>query len=316
MTTHSRRTSWLLALLVLCSCATASAQAQGPLKARMSVSYQGVAIASVFKALASALGCGLQLDPRVSGTVTLEVRHVSAETVLRAVCEGAGCRWRLDRGQLVVDLDPAADVKAQPDPYAEVRVADVHQDIPAHILWNDAPLDAAAKTFAKMLDAQLLLEPDLASKRISLDQNRGTAWSALNAACQQASCRWRMVSEPQRRLLFVADSTSTFEASLPAHIARVGQAGLTAPALVSAPKPRYTESARRAKTEGVVEIECVVLEDGTVGQVRLLRSLDKVTGLDLEAVMAAKLHVFQPGRLAGHAVPVVVGLSITFALRT
>ena len=313
MTHDSRRPGWLLVCVLLACCATA--RAQEPLKERMSVSYQGVAVASVFKALANVLSCELQLDPRLAGTVTLEVRNVTAETVLRAVCESVGCRWRLGGGQLVVEVDPAANVKAQADPYSEIRVADAHQDIPAHILWSDVPLDAAARTLARMLDAQLLLDSNLSGKRISLDQDRGSAWSALSAVCQQAACRWRFASEPKRRLLLVPDSTSAFESNLPANINHVGQPGVTAPKLVSAVRPRYPEAAQQAKAAGAVVLECVVLQDGTVGQVRILRSLDRIHGLDMEAVMAAKLHVYEPGRRDGTPIPVVATLTFSFTLR-
>jgi TonB family protein len=295
MICRSKRTSWLL-VFVLLYCG-GSAQAQESLKRRMSVSYQGAAIASVFTALANVLGCRLQLDQRLSGTVTLEVRNVTAETVLRAVCESAGCRWRLDRDRLVVEIDPAGKVKPQPDPYSEVKIADVHQEIPAHILWSDAPLEGVAKTFGQMLDALVLLDDKLVNKRVSLDQDRGTAWSALNAVCQRASCRWQFASEPKRRLAVVPEP------------------GVTAPKLVSSGRPTYTEAAKQAGFRGMVSVECVVQQDGTVGQVRVVQAPDKVYGLDVEAVLAARLHLFEPGTRDGKPVPVVVRLTFSFTPR-
>ena len=313
MICRSKSTSWLL-VFVLLYCG-GSAQAQEPLKRRISVSYQGAAIASVLTALANVLGCRLQLDQRLSGTVTLEVRNVTAETVLRAVCEGAGCRWRLDRDRLVIEIDPAGKVKTQPDPYSEIKIADVHQEIPAHILWSDAPLEGVAKTFGQMLDALVLLDDNLVNKRVSLDQDRGTAWSALNAICQQASCRWRFASEPKRRLAVVPDSTSPFQSPLPTGIARVGEPGVTAPKLVSSGRPTYTDAAKQAGFRGVVSVECVVRQDGTVGQVRVVQAPDKGYGLDVEAVLAARLHLFEPGTRDGKPVPVVVRLTFSFTPR-
>jgi TonB family protein len=310
MTHYSTRTGWLLAFALLCCAVGATAQTADPLKGRMSVSYQGAPIGSVFKALANVLACNLQLDPKVSGTVTLEVRNVTTETVLRAVCESAGCRWRLDRGQLVVEVDPGA-----PDRLTGLTVTDVHQEIAAHIQWNDAPLDAVAKTFAKMLDAQLMLDPSLVSARVSLDQSGGSAWSALSAICQQATCRWRMVSEPRRILAIFPVATKSFDAELPPGAIRVGDPGVTAPKLVHRAGPRYTEQAKQAKVEGVVVVECIVQSDGSVGQVRVVRSLDRIYGLDGEAVLAAKLHVFEPGLKDGKPVPVATRLTFSFALR-
>lgn len=313
MTTLSKRISCLLVLILLCCRGTA--QAQDQLKLRMSLSYQGAAASQVFEALASVLGYHLQLDKRVTGAVTLDVRNVTAETVLRAVCESVGCRWRIDRDQLVVDHDSDAAAKAQANLQSQVRVSDVHQEIPAQILWNDAPLDAAAKTLARMVDAELSLDPSLSSKRISLNQNRDTAWTALNALCLQAACRWRMVTEPKRLIVVLPTSAAPFESDLAPGIARVGEPGVTAPRTVHRAGVRYIDAAKQAKIEGVVVVDCVVQSDGTVGQVHVVRSLDKVHGLDAEAVIAAKLHVFEPGTKDGRPIPVVVRLTFTFTLR-
>jgi len=313
MSTLSKRTSYLLVVILLCCCGTA--RAQDRLKVRMSLSYQGAAAPQVFEALASVLGCRLRLDKRVAGAVTLDVRNVSSETVLRAVCESVGCRWRFDKDVLVVDLDPDSSAKAQADLYAQVRVADVHQEIPAQILWSDAPLDAAAKTLARMLDADLSLDPSLAGKRISLNQNRDTVWTALNSICQQADCRWRMALEPKRLLVVLPASAVLFESDLAPGVARVGEPGVTAPKQLNRAGPRYTEAARQAKIEGVVVVDCVVQPDGTVGQVHVVRSLDKVHGLDAEAVLAAKLNIFEPGTKDGKPIPVVARLTFTFTIR-
>lgn len=313
MTKFHKHTNCLVVAALLCCGGIAQAQEQ--LKLRMSLSYQSAAVAAVFEALSTVLGFRLQLDKRVSGTVTLDVRNVTAETVLRAVCESVGCRWRIDKGQLVVDYDPAGSAQAQADLHAQIRVSDVHEELPVQIVWNDAPLDAAAKTLARMLDAELSLDPSLTSKRISLNQNRDTAWTALNALCQQAGCRWRMVSEPRRVLLVVPTSTAVFESEFARGVARAGEAGVTAPKLVNRAIARYSEAAKQAKVHGEVIVECVVQAGGMVGPVRVIKSLDKVHGLDGEAVIAAKLQTFEPGTKDGRPIPVVVLLTFNFTLR-
>jgi TonB family protein len=303
------------ALVISLEWGPAAAQAQQPLALRMSLTYQGAAVASVFEALASVLGCRLQMDPRVAGSVTLEVRNVTAETVIRAVCESVGCRWRLDKGVLVVDFDAAASAKTQADLYARTRVSDVHEEIPAQIVWSDVPLEGAAKILARMLDADLSLDPSLSGKRASLDQNRGSAWAALGSLCQQAGCRWRMVEAPRRLLLLVPLWSSAPAGDFALGLARVGDPGVTAPRIVNRARARYSEAAMRAKVQGQVDVECVVQTDGTVGAVRVVKSLDKVHGLDAEAAMAAKLHVFEPGTKDGRPIAVVTRIEFTFTLR-
>src|SRR4029453_10721059 len=56
--------------------------------------------------------------------------------------------------------------------------------------------------------------------------------------------------------------------------------GIESPVPLSQPKPQYTAEAMRAKIQGRVLLECVILPDGTVGEVRVLRSLDPIFGLD------------------------------------
>ena len=60
-------------------------------------------------------------------------------------------------------------------------------------------------------------------------------------------------------------------------------------------KPNYTASAMRAKIQGFVLLDCIVLPDGTVGEITIVKSLDKVFGLDEEAIKAAKQWRFVPG---------------------
>jgi protein TonB len=68
------------------------------------------------------------------------------------------------------------------------------------------------------------------------------------------------------------------------------------PRVIREVKPQYTAEAMRAKVQGTVLLECVVLADGSVGNVEVVKSLDGTFGLDQEAVKAAKQWRFQPGR--------------------
>ena len=80
-------------------------------------------------------------------------------------------------------------------------------------------------------------------------------------------------------------------------------------------KPQYTADAMRAKVQGAVVLECVVLPDGTVGSVEVVRSLDSTFGLDQEAIKAAKQWRFRPGTRFGEPVAVLVTIELTFTLR-
>jgi protein TonB len=99
------------------------------------------------------------------------------------------------------------------------------------------------------------------------------------------------------------------------------QAGnvITQPVLVKEVKPNYTGDAMRAKLQGIVEMEAVVLPDGSVDpkSLRITRSLDATFGLDEEAKKAVRQWRFRPGIeiRTGQPVPVFVLVELTFTLR-
>jgi protein TonB len=80
-------------------------------------------------------------------------------------------------------------------------------------------------------------------------------------------------------------------------------------------KPQYTADAMRAKIQGTVWLEAVVMPDGSVGNVQITRSLDPTFGLDQEAIRTVKKWRFIPGTRQGQPVPVLVEIEMTFTLR-
>ena len=91
--------------------------------------------------------------------------------------------------------------------------------------------------------------------------------------------------------------------------------GVESPRLLRSVRPNYTAEAMRAKVQGVVRLEGVVLPDGSVGDLKVTRSLDGVFGLDQEAIKAAKQFRFVPGTRFGEPVAVLVSFEIEFTLR-
>ncbi len=91
--------------------------------------------------------------------------------------------------------------------------------------------------------------------------------------------------------------------------------GITLPSVLREVKPAYTADAMRAKVQGSVWLECIVMPDGTVGDVKVTLSLDPIFGLDQEAIKAAKNWRFRPGMRQGEPVPVIITIELTFTLR-
>lgn len=91
--------------------------------------------------------------------------------------------------------------------------------------------------------------------------------------------------------------------------------GVSLPRVTREVKPQYTADAMRAKVQGTVWLECVVMPNGSVGDIKIARSLDPVFGLDQEAVKAARQWQFVPGMKNGEPVPVLITIELTFTLR-
>jgi TonB family protein len=90
--------------------------------------------------------------------------------------------------------------------------------------------------------------------------------------------------------------------------------GVTWPRDTYQEKPKYTPDGMRAKIQGIVELEIVVLANGTVGSVRVTKSLDRASGLDDAAVEAAKKWKFIPGTKDGQPVATKVPMQLEFRL--
>ena len=94
-----------------------------------------------------------------------------------------------------------------------------------------------------------------------------------------------------------------------------GSEGLTFPRLVKDVNPDYTRAALDKRIKGTVLLDCVVREDGTVGECQVTRSLDQEFGLDQEAIKAARQWLVIPGEKNGRPVPVLVTIEMTFSPR-
>jgi TonB family protein len=89
--------------------------------------------------------------------------------------------------------------------------------------------------------------------------------------------------------------------------------GVTPPRLLREVKAEYTDEARRRGITGDVLLEIVVRRDGTVGDVDVRRGLG--LGLDQRAIEAVREWRFDPARLRGTPVDVIVEVAVEFTLR-
>jgi periplasmic protein TonB len=88
--------------------------------------------------------------------------------------------------------------------------------------------------------------------------------------------------------------------------------GVSAPQLVFAPDPEFSDEARRAKYQGVCVVSLVVDAQGNPQRVQVVRHLGM--GLDEKAVEAVKQYKFKAATLQGKPVPVEVNIEVNFRI--
>ena len=86
---------------------------------------------------------------------------------------------------------------------------------------------------------------------------------------------------------------------------------VTIPVLIYERPPTYTSAAMQKRIQGTVELEAIVMADGTVAKPRVVRSLDP--GLDQRALDAVMFWRFKPGQRRDTKQPVNVTVSIHLA---
>jgi TonB family protein len=86
--------------------------------------------------------------------------------------------------------------------------------------------------------------------------------------------------------------------------------GIHAPRVMSAPDPQYSETARKAKTNGTVVVALAINEKGGVEAVKVVRRLEP--GLDQNAMDAVRQWKFAPATKDDKPMAVQMNVEITF----
>jgi TonB family protein len=89
-------------------------------------------------------------------------------------------------------------------------------------------------------------------------------------------------------------------------------AGVQDPVPIRSTVPYYTQAAMRSLRQGVVQIEAIVMPDGTVGSTRVVKGLDR--DLDRVALIAGRYWLFEPARRDGAPIPIRVVIELEFRL--
>jgi TonB family protein len=203
------------------------------------------------------------------------------------------------------------DGKAHAAPPASLNVATVNT-APAHPPDNDPvwkanpggeflfpsrakPSAGAPVKFASKVDM-------VAKKKSRADRSLLLADVAADGVVRQDA--------PGSRIGSPSDATSAAELSLPGSAAPVSRA-VSGGQLVHRVEPVYPAEALLLRLEGTVILAATVMEDGTVGDVKVVEGLPELTPA---AVDAAKQQRYEPFELDGKPVKNEIAISIDFKI--
>ena len=93
----------------------------------------------------------------------------------------------------------------------------------------------------------------------------------------------------------------------------VEEGKISKPERIDGPNPRYPEQARKEGVNGVVEMECVIGEDGSVRDVEVVQTTADI--LSEAAIEAVEQWTFEPATLEGVPVTVRYIVTVKFNLR-
>jgi len=235
---------------------------------------------------------------RVGGTIKPPTKTVDVKPVYPAIAQSA-------RVQGVV----ICEVLIGPD--GKVDDAHILRSIP---LLDQAALDAVRQWefTATLLNGNPV--PVIMTVTVNFVLDGGSSvlgLQARDAAVQQAAAIAQQYAADREAAAAGAVPVKYGQATdWPAEAVRIG-GNIKPPTKILDVKPVYPEVAQKARVQGVVICEVLVRPDGTVADVRVLRSIPL---LDQAAFNAVLQWIFTPTLLNGSAVPVVMTVTVNFTL--
>ncbi len=88
--------------------------------------------------------------------------------------------------------------------------------------------------------------------------------------------------------------------------------GISPPQPIKQVRPSYTDDALAKKVEGEVILEVIILAEGKIGPVRIIRGL--AAGLNEKAIECVRQWRFVPGKFKGQPVDVVAEIAVEFSI--
>jgi len=188
-----------------------AAQAKDLARERVTLTFNKVPAADVFRPLAKSLGYELHLDPDLRELLTIHVENVTARTALTAICESIGCRWEQHEKQIWILTSTSGwssggvnakgralheQMKAAGRVSGLWRVASLDEELPYDQEWGASDLGGVLTSLASSFRGTVRLAPSLTGRRVSVTIKSATLRQAFDAVCAAARCRWEVIEGP------------------------------------------------------------------------------------------------------------------------
>jgi type II secretory pathway component GspD/PulD (secretin) len=186
--------SCLLLLVLALSPLTAARAAPVNLGERIDLDVTDCDVRQLFHTVGQLTGARVELDPQFQPArrVSIRIDNVTIRTALTAICESIGCRWHFGEGAVVIGPMP---------PATEPRPVDFKEKITLRV--QGANLREVVETMATIMGAELHFDETLDAAKLTLDLDQQTVGEALEAACAQAGCKWKLVTGGPKPILRV-----------------------------------------------------------------------------------------------------------------
>lgn len=187
------RARTVLLLLALALVPLAAGAAGIRLDNRIDLNVTDADAGKLFQTVGQLTGARVELDPRFQSArkISIRIDNVTLRTALTAICESLGCRWRTRDGAIFVEPVRTGD--------ATVNALDAKIDLKI----TGADLHGVMDTIAQILGADLAFDEALPRGKLTLELEQETVAAALDAACAQARCKWKLVTRDPKPVLQV-----------------------------------------------------------------------------------------------------------------
>jgi TonB family protein len=184
-------------------------------------------------------------------------------------------------------------------PYGALdRLENIDRRVTLHL--DHASATKALEAIAAAADVHLSMEGSAESSLVTLEFDDATVRQVLEAIASQTAAHYEVI-DPKK--LFVM---------LPSGL--LFPPGVTPPQVQTKVDPIYPKDAIAARAGGMVILQATIREDGTVGEIGVLRHADGWASLDDAAVKAVRQWTYSPAMQDGRPVKVVYAVRIDFRL--